>query len=237
MNKDIRIAVTFLDHPKTIKLQRRLGDSAVLSLLRLWFHVAQNKPDGVLLGMDVEDIEIASRWGGDQGLFASTLLDIGWLADEQGIYVVHDWAEHNPYAANASMRQDKARRAAYAKHARKVAEHTPSMLPSDSSYAPSPSPSPSPRTNILAFASGFERFWKSYPKRKAKGSAEKAFAKIKPNEQLLEAIFAGLERAKTSEIWHRDGGRYIPYPATWLNAKGWEDEDTLPPINPAEGAI
>lgn len=75
----------------------------------------------------------------------------------------------------------------------------------------------------------FEIFWKSYPKRKNRGQAEKAWLKLKPNEQLQSQILAAIERAKTSESWAKDGGRYIPYPATWLNAKGWEDEISDPP--------
>jgi len=72
----------------------------------------------------------------------------------------------------------------------------------------------------------FAAFWQAYPKRKSRGQAEKAFAKINPDEQLLAAILAGIERATTSESWTKDGGRFIPHPATWLNAKGWEDEDS-----------
>ena len=71
----------------------------------------------------------------------------------------------------------------------------------------------------------FATFWQAYPRRKSRGQAEKAFAKLNPSEQLLAAILAGIERAKTSEQWTRDDGKFIPYPATWLNAKGWEDED------------
>lgn len=70
----------------------------------------------------------------------------------------------------------------------------------------------------------FEQFWEAYPKRKSKGQAEKAWEKIKPNEQLHNRIIKSLEQAKTSADWQKDGGKYIPYPATWLNAKGWEDE-------------
>ena len=71
----------------------------------------------------------------------------------------------------------------------------------------------------------FEKFWNSYPKKKSKGQAEKAFLKINPDEQLLAMIIATIEQAKTSEDWIKESGKYIPYPATWLNAKGWEDED------------
>ena len=70
----------------------------------------------------------------------------------------------------------------------------------------------------------FNLFWEAYPKRKSKGQAEKAWLKIKPSEQLLATMFAKIEQAKTSEDWIKEGGKYIPYPATWLNAKGWKDE-------------
>lgn len=70
----------------------------------------------------------------------------------------------------------------------------------------------------------FDRFWEQYPKKRSKGQAEKAWVKLQPDEQLLETMLAALERAKKSEEWRKENGRYIPYPATWLSAKGWEDE-------------
>jgi len=75
---------------------------------------------------------------------------------------------------------------------------------------------------------GFACFWDAYPKKKSKGQAEKAWSKIKPNEQLLATMLAKIEQARTSVEWTREGGQFIPYPATWLNAKGWEDEYTPP---------
>ena len=73
----------------------------------------------------------------------------------------------------------------------------------------------------------FARFWAAYPKKRSKGQAEKAWAKLQPDEQLVETMLATLERAKKSEEWRKENGRYIPYPASWLNAKGWEDEYTI----------
>lgn len=70
----------------------------------------------------------------------------------------------------------------------------------------------------------FDEFWKHYPKKRSKGRAEKAWVKITPDAELFSTIMDGLGRAKKSRDWTKDGGEYIPYPATWLNAKGWEDE-------------
>lgn len=91
---------------------------------------------------------------------------------------------------------------------------------------------PNPTSTQSTLKDRFETFWTAYPKKRSKGAAEKAWAKIKPNEQLTGEILSALERAKTSADWQKDGGQYIPYPATWLNAKGWEDDYTPAPTVP-----
>lgn len=71
----------------------------------------------------------------------------------------------------------------------------------------------------------FERFWKAYPKRVKKLSAEKAWDKLKPNLETCRVMSAALDRFKASDEWARNRGAYIPHPASWLNARRWEDED------------
>ena len=70
----------------------------------------------------------------------------------------------------------------------------------------------------------FNQFWDAYPKHIAKQSAVKAFEKLKPAEKLLEAMLKAIEMQKESKQWEKDGGAFIPYPATWLNQRRWEDE-------------
>lgn len=74
---------------------------------------------------------------------------------------------------------------------------------------------------------GFASFWVLYPRKKSKGDAEKVWKAIKPNAELEAAILKGLNRARGSQDWQKDQGQYIPYPATWLRAKGWEDETLI----------
>lgn len=74
-------------------------------------------------------------------------------------------------------------------------------------------------------ATGFEDFWRLYPKKVAKQTAKKAWGKVKVVTDTTEAeIFAGLIRALNCEQWQRDNGQYIPHAATWLNNRRWEDE-------------
>lgn len=70
----------------------------------------------------------------------------------------------------------------------------------------------------------FERFWQAYPKKVSKGQAEKAFAKLVTDDTLLDIILAALARARERPDWQKDGGQFVPYPATWLGARGWEDD-------------
>ena len=78
--------------------------------------------------------------------------------------------------------------------------------------------------SLNSCANSFSQFWKAYPKKRSKGQAEKAWQRLKPDERLQGEILGAVQRATKSEDWTRDGGRYIPHPATWLNATGWEDE-------------
>ena len=70
----------------------------------------------------------------------------------------------------------------------------------------------------------FERFWQAYPKKKSKEGARRAWKKLNPDLALCREMAAALERDKRSRDWQRDDGAYIPYPASWLNGRRWEDE-------------
>lgn len=70
----------------------------------------------------------------------------------------------------------------------------------------------------------FEIFWKEYPKKTAKADAIKAWGKINPDDSLFQIIMESLIKSKASKNWTKNNGEFIPYPATWLNGKRWEDE-------------
>jgi hypothetical protein len=72
----------------------------------------------------------------------------------------------------------------------------------------------------------FAAFWQAYPRKQSKADAAAAFAKLGPNPALLEIILAAVERQKKSFDWTKEAGRFIPFPATWLNGRRWEDEPT-----------
>ena len=78
-------------------------------------------------------------------------------------------------------------------------------------------------------ASGFDEFWQAYPKKRSKAAALKAWKKLKPNQTLRQEIVEAVHQQAQSPDWQKEGGQFIPYPASWLNAGGWQDEGTVLP--------
>ena len=70
-----------------------------------------------------------------------------------------------------------------------------------------------------------KQFWPAYPKKRAKDEALKAFLKRKPDQPLVDLMLKAIAWQKQTEGWQKEGGKYIPYPATWLNDACWLDEE------------
>lgn len=72
------------------------------------------------------------------------------------------------------------------------------------------------------YPEGFAAFWERYPHRVAKQDALKAWAQTKPTPELLTLMIDALDWQCRQAKW-RDV-EFIPYPASWLRGRRWEDE-------------
>lgn len=95
------------------------------------------------------------------------------------------------------------------------------------------SPPNPPQAGGGVYPDEFEAFWKAYPKKKAKGNAFRAWGKIKGRPK-VDDLVAAIERDKRTPLWQKDGGAFIKHPATWLNARCWEDEPEVEAEGSAE---
>ena len=80
-----------------------------------------------------------------------------------------------------------------------------------------------PKTDEAVVSERFDTFWAAYPRKTSKQAAANAFKKIAPDEELFKKIMQAVEIQKQTEAWRGDI-KYIPFPATWLHNRRWEDE-------------
>ncbi len=154
MNTDIRISVSFINHRKRLRLEKELGNGATGHLLNLWLNTAMNHPLGRLEGMDATDVALEAGWNDDPQKFVEVLQRCGFLeTDNNGVFVLHEWEQHQPYAVHALERSEKARKASEVRWHKPTDDcgndcvNATSILLASSEHAKSnaPSPSPSPK--------------------------------------------------------------------------------------------
>jgi hypothetical protein len=85
------------------------------------------------------------------------------------------------------------------------------------------------------YSADFDVFWVAYPKKKSKRDAWKAWQQTVTYRPSLVEVVTKIGRLCSSLDWLRGGGQFIPYPATWLRADGWEDEPAIIQQQPDSG--
>ena len=161
-----------------------------------------------------------SRTSDDQGRRIMRLDDHrawGWKIINHQKY--RDLVDHETVKEQNRVRQQRYRD----KHKGVIKNNVTSHTVTENN-APSRHTNTDANTNIKKLAHKFDKFWDAYPKKKSKGAAEKVWRAIKPSDQLLKTMLEAIERGKQSDSWEQDRGQFIPYPAKWLNSKGWEDD-------------
>jgi uncharacterized protein YdaU (DUF1376 family) len=112
-------------------------------------------------------------------------------------------------------------------------EETQSVISGNPEKSKSQAPITNPITNTnkppkppRGELEGFEEFYAAYPRKEDRAKAVKAFAKVTAP---LAELLAALEWQCKSSNWRKDGGQFIPLPASWLNGERWKDEKPTMP--------
>lgn len=96
----MRIIPELLDHPKLIKLQKAVGDCALMHLMRIWGHCESNQKGEFWDGADPEYVEIVARWNGENGVLYAALVKCGFVDVVYNGVIIHDWNETNSRAVS-----------------------------------------------------------------------------------------------------------------------------------------
>lgn len=220
----IKMEAATPDKPEVLAIAARMGwddpDLAVGKLFRVWRWFDQHTTEGNAPGVTPA---LLDRIAGVSG-FAEAMSFAGWLLISDDGLTLPNFSKH--CGKTAKERAQTARRVAVHKDLQKAnAEVTqaplPTALPREEKRRSKQPLTPSP--------AGFGEFWSAYPRRRNRGDAEKAWRALKPDDSLQARILEAVEVAKTRDDWRKDGGQFIPYPASWLRAKGWEDEPEVAP--------
>ena len=191
----------------------------------LWHTILEQQEDGDLTEWPDSLIASAAMYKGDVQIFCTLLCKYKWLNGR----LVHDWLDYAGKYLTAKYRTaNPAKLKAIYKRHKSVLSRTKNR--SKSAHQPN---QPTNQPNQPEVGEGFVLFWKSYPRKVNKELAEKAWKKADVNGS-LELVLSALEIQKRSDQWQRDEGKYIPYPATWLNNKRWQDEQETEPQITAE---
>jgi len=198
----------------------RVPELHVVGLLwKLWTWLDQNVTDCYAVSVTKVLLDRITCDG-----MSDALQKVGWMSGDDGSLVFKNFDRHN--GETAKKRSDSAKRMNEKRKRDAVTEKLRAKcnegVTREEKRREEKNTSPNPQGG-----DAFERFWQSYPNRKAKGNAIKAWEKaIKITTP--ETIIAAVHANKNGQDWIKDNGRFIPHPASWLNAHGWLDEIKKP---------
>lgn len=184
-------------------------DSVVGKLIRVWQWFDKHTTDGNAVGVT---FALVDRLVGVTG-FAESMQFAGWLEQRDKVLCMPKFDRHT--SESAKKRALSAKRQSKFRNAEVTQNVTQSALPREEKRRVNNN------TRKRVVGEGFSDFWSAYPKKIGKGAAEKAWEKVPPDS--LPAILASIAVQRASPQWTKDGGQFVPNPATWLNQRRWED--------------
>jgi len=90
-----------IDHPKYLELKEVIKRDALEYLVLIWKHCARNQKGEFWEGASANYLEKAARWHGEPKKLYKTLINTGWIHQEETGIRIHDWEQMNSHTVKA----------------------------------------------------------------------------------------------------------------------------------------
>jgi len=246
------------DNPKLFVLMAVMGwgrAEAIGRLHLLWWWCVDHAEDGDLRRFDDMQIAMAVELDADRGkMFSEALLKGGFL-EREPYFRMHNWWKYAGRYLQSKYKdhpdkwkviqekyscvtdtvtdgvQDDEHRGEHMPKIKikiKIKNKTPIVPTGDGGERPKED----------GYTEKFLEFWEMYPKKVGKKAAWRAWKKVGSldlmHSELRGRIFESVFKHKKTDQWKKDGGQFIPHPATFLNQARWEDEISEKKERPSE---
>lgn len=208
-------------------------------LMAFWGWASTETADGVLRGIYLADL---SDLVGFDEPFWRAVVAVGWLRERRDGLLIPNAERWITRAAKARLQKNR-RQQQWRDGRGDSPDDTSGDAPVDAPVDAGESPpgddhvdvsgaSKAPTTEQYSTRrkntslTGFAEFWAAYPRKVDKADAERAWAKLAPNDALREQIMAGLAALTPQYLRRIERGEreYVPHASTWLHKRRWEDE-------------
>jgi hypothetical protein len=227
----LKIECNLPEKPEVLAITVTMGwddpDVTVGKLVRVWRWFDQHTIDGNAPGVTAA---LLDRLIGVTGLCAA-MAKVGWLLITDAGLSLPNFDRHNGKTAKdraltaKRVATHKAKAEGNAKgNAIANAASVSGALPREEKRREEEIPPIPPKGGDVP---GFAAFWAAWPtsdRKQAKGKCLEAWKKAGAEPQAA-LVVAHVERMKSSSLWTRDGGQYIPAPLVYLNQRRWEGAD------------
>jgi hypothetical protein len=207
----------FAENPKIIGL----SDKAFRAYVESIMYARQHLTDGFL-----DYRVVARKWGEDVSieLTSNDPDNPSWKPTKNGFHI-HDFAVHQTTKADIveirEARSAAGKRGAEAKAQQNVSK----SVANENGLLSKNKPETETETETVNIRSKiehlFDNFWNTYPRKVGKDSAKRAFVKA---AKTVDANVILKGAARLAQDPNLPDPQYVPYPATWINRGGWDDE-------------
>lgn len=216
------------EHPKVVDL----SDRAFRNLIELWCYSSRNLTDGLVKKRQADKILTTKT---RQELLNARLMELHPDGVQMHDYLLHQMSKDEVADLHVS-RSEAGRKGGLAK-ANSLASATAGASPgsrskhlADKDVDKDVDKKEHTRKRVaLDTDPHFTEFWSVYPRRIGKGAAKTAWPTALKKAEPVDIILGAKSFAVCCQGQDQN---FIPYPATWLNAERWADEQAKPTTAP-----